>query len=320
MQRKLISKHAVLFYLITLLTITNITGAAAEPPQMLTVAAIPFRISRSIYASPEAFKKAVNISLNNMEKQAAIQGLKPDLAVFPEYTSAFTALNRLNLSESNPLPEIPELVKALKPANNQLIKIWQEISRERNYSIIAGTALFADSEGKIRNRALLFSPSGELVYSQDKVFPGAPETRILGLKTGRISDVKPFFIKGFTIVLTICRDTYNPEWETALPPAHLWIDIKANELPYTPEYYNKALASRLKNSPTNTGLVVSLQGNMLGYTFTGPCQYLNNGHVKQEILPSESTGPERDQALIIQIPFSKIPELICNSDKGLLNN
>ena len=105
------------------------------------------------------------------------------------------------------------------------------------------------------------------------------KNRLLNLQPGSMNDVRLFTIDHFDIALTICRDTYHEDWEEFFPPADLWIDIKANELPYTMEYYAEALPSRLKNSKIRKGLTVSLAGKILGYQFTGPTEYIDGNGV-----------------------------------------
>lgn len=281
--------------------------AAAEPEKSLTIGAVQFSVSEEVYSSIESFRSAVEESLNKLEIKAASSSESSlNLAVFPEYTSAFLGLSFLSPQEVKSLAadtaDNRSLVGwALRMAEPRVISIWSEIARERGYAILAGTTLILDNEGNIRNRALLFSPEGELIWTQDKVFPGAPEVELLNLKTGKISDARPFEINGFEIVTTICRDTYHQEWEEALPEADLWIDIKANELPFTREYYDKALPERLPDSPTNTGLTVSLSGKILGFSFTGSTESLIDDGISSRII--ETSDPYKENAvLILNIP------------------
>ena len=120
---------------------------------------------------------------------------------------------------------------------------------------------------------------------------------LLNLKTGTPGDTHPFEINGFRIVVTICRDTYHEEWEEILPEADLWLDIKANELPFTRTYYDEALAARLPGSPTDSGLTVSLSGSILGFAFTGPTELLQDDGRASKIITS--TDPDEKNALMI---------------------
>jgi hypothetical protein len=255
----------------------------------------------------KTFRTAVEESLNRLESRAASTGTgNPlNLAIFPEYTSAFSGLSFLSSDEISALEKNPAgnrilIESALRKAEAEIISMWSEIAAEHGYAILAGTTLVCDEKGNIRNRALLFSPEGELKWTQDKVFPGAPEAALLNLKTGTPEDAQPVEINGFRIVVTICRDTYNEIWETILPEADLWIDIKANELPFTRKYYNEALSSRLPGSPTDSGLTVSLSGSILGFSFSGPTEFLRDNGLRSEILASTNSF-ERDALMVLEI-------------------
>lgn len=278
--------------------------AAAENDGYLSVGAIQFAVSEDVYSNADSFRAAVNDALNRLESEAAstASGRPLDLAVFPEYSSAFLGLSFLSGDEirslaADPAGSRPLISGALLQAEPEIMVIWSEISRERGYAILAGTTLIVDSDGGIRNRALLFSPAGKLIWTQDKVFPGAPELTLLNLQAGKVSDARSFDVDGFTIVSTICRDTYNSVWEKSLPKADLWIDIKANELPYTHEYYSQALPARLPGSIIDTGLTVSLAGKMLGFHFTGPSEFLSDTGII-----SASNPYLKNELLIISLP------------------
>lgn len=278
--------------------------ADAETDRYLTVGAVQFAVSDEIYNSKESFRAAVEKTLDRLEAEAAstVPGRLLNLAVFPEYSSAFLGLSYLSGDEASalaadPAGSRPLIARALAMAEPELISLWSELSRERGYAILAGSTLILDTDGNIRNRALLFSAEGELVWTQDKVFLGAPEVNLLNLTSGRIDNARSFEINGFSFVTTICRDTYHDGWEEALPEADLWIDIKANELPYTRVYYDGALPERLPNSPTDAGLTVSLSGKILGFRFTGPTEFMDDNGI------IAATNPyEKNAILVISVP------------------
>lgn len=279
---------------------------ASENDGVLVVGAVQFAISEAIYTGTDEFKIAVNSALDRMEEKAESEapGRLLDLAVFPEYTSAFLVLNYIDAEERSALADDPavirqlnrtSIVQTIKDAEEETMSLWSEIAAERGYAILAGSTLAVGPNGGIRNRALLFDRNGLLQWTQDKCFPGGPETELLNLATGRVEDAESFMIDGRRIVTTICRDTYNDVWEEVLPAADLWIDIKANELPYTPEYYDEALAKRLPNSPIDRGLTVSLSGEILGFRFSGPTEYL------YDIGPVAGTDPWEENAVLIVV-------------------
>ncbi len=275
--------------------------AASEKDGVLTVGAIQFALSAETYASVDSFRAALNKVLDKMETEAAEENSFPDLVVFPEYTSAFLGLSVLSNEEIKQIAENPALNRmkiseAIAATHHDMIDTWKFISNERPYVILAGSHLSIDSEGNLHNRAQAFK-NGEIIWTQEKVFAGAPEKRILNLKTGQMTDARPIKVDGFVVYTTICRDTYHDEWEEVLPVADLWIDIKANELPYTQEYYDQALKARLPDSPIDRGLTVSLSGELLGFRFTGPTEYLYDEG------PIAGTDPyAENEVLIIKIP------------------
>jgi len=276
---------------------------AAEDDGRLVVGAVQFAASQEVYRSLPSFHRAVDRALDRVETEARRRGRPLDLVVFPEYTSAFLAFSRIppekrRAVQANPAAHRDLIRRAVESTRRDVRVFWSETARRRGYAILAGTTLVVDGDGGFRNRALLFSRRGELVHRQDKAFPGAPEAAVLDLETGDPSAVDAFRIDGRPIVLTICRDTYHAVWERVLPPADLWIDIKANELPYTRDYYDGALPSRLPSSPTDHGLTVSLAGEMLGYRFSGPTEFLDDSERKS------ATGPwEENGVLVVELPY-----------------
>lgn len=294
----------VVVFTLQVSTATLHARGASENDGVLAVGAVQFAVSEEIYAGTREFKNAVNASLDKMERKAESEapGRRIDLAVFPEYTSAFLALSYLDSDKRSALADDPAairqwkrttVIRVLKESERDTMSIWSEIAAERGYAILAGSTLVVGPNGGIRNRALLFDRNGTLQWTQDKSFPGAPETELLSLTAGRVSDAEPFVVDGRHIVTTICRDTYNEVWEEVLPPADLWIDIKANELPYTPEYYDEALAERLPDSPIDRGLTVSLAGEILGFRFSGPTEYL------YDFGPVAGTDPWAENVVLI---------------------
>ncbi len=138
-----------LFFLLILLLLSGTLSAdlyaraAAEIQEPLTVAAIPFRISESIYSSPRAFREAVNTALDAVEAQAAEEGLSVNLAVFPEYTSAFLALSYLKpgtegqtRAGTEALPKREEIIEALKAAYPEVLQQGTDIQHTgRNHPV-----------------------------------------------------------------------------------------------------------------------------------------------------------------------------------------
>jgi predicted amidohydrolase len=236
-------------------------AAGDEAPGEITIAAVQLHVAPELYVQPGAFSE-------HARRLMSAAGAA-DLYVFPEYAAAFLGLRRLRGESAGDVPSRAEVVRAARSAEPQIHALWARLAAERGAYILAGTALVARGD-RLYNRALLYAPDGRLVWWQDKAFPGAPETELLQLDRGSPDDASSFTIGGVRIAVTICRDTYHKLWETRFPNADVWIDIKANELPYTEEYYRGALPARLPNSPVDSGLTVSLVGSVFGYTFSGP--------------------------------------------------
>lgn len=223
------------------------------PLGALTLGAVQFEVSPAIYADARHFEQEVLYWLDWCDLA--------DMVVFPEYTSAFTAAF---ISSDISLEGI---LNSSEQVRNYLDQFWGTQAANRGIWILAGTYL-EEENGQLYNTALLYSPQGECVLTQRKCYLGDPEIRY-GISPGSLEDVKGFTIEDINMALTICRDTYHKEWDNHFQAAALWIDIKANELPYSEEYYAGALPSRLPQSPIDYGLTVSLVGSMLDYTFQG---------------------------------------------------
>ncbi len=203
-----------------------------------------------------------------------------DLYVFPEYTSAVAFTSFLT-----PPGRIDPvfLAENLKNWNRRIQAFWEELASETGSYILAGTTL-AVEKGRLYNRAWVFSPPG-LFHTQDKAFLGDPEI-LLGLTPGSQELIKPFRINGIEIALTVCRDTYNPVWNSQFENIDLWIDIKGNELAYTREYFDQALPARLREYPGNPlGLTLCVTGPWLDFTFSGISSLIRGD---QTLLETES--------------------------------
>ena len=228
------------------------TGELKEDP--LVIGAVQFEVSPQVYSSGEAFRRAIEEKIIRLEEA--------DFIIFPEYTSVYAGYLFVNSLSRE------EIARTEPKVREFLDREWGRLAKKYGKYILAGT-YYAVEGDKIYNRALIYGPEGALFHSQDKVFLGDIEINSIGLDRGDIDNAVPFTIKGKTFFLTICRDTYHKEWESIVPPVDLWIDIKANELPYTREYYSGALPSRLPDSRADLGLTVSLTGSIGGYVFEG---------------------------------------------------
>lgn len=234
------------------------------PLGAFTLGAVQFEADTEIYTDAQHFEREIESYLDLCNNA--------DMVIFPEYTSAFTASF---IAENSTFSEV---LRTSEEVRSYLDNFWGNQAKDRGLWILAGTYL-EGREGLLFNTALLYSPEGDCVLNQRKCFLGDPE-KLYGLSAGSMEDVTTFQVEDIEMALTICRDTYNSQWDNHFDRADIWVDIKANELPYSNEYYSGALPSRLPQSPVNRGLTVSLVGEFLGYSFEG----LTLLHQEKEIL------------------------------------
>lgn len=272
-------------------------GGIREPP--LRVAAVQFAISGSTYASEDAFRAAVSSA---MDRAAAFH---PDLVVFPEYTGVFAALipHAREVAAANGFLDAFRRAQAVVPeartmrdlfllhadATRRLVlDVFGGLARARGVTVVAGTYFdAADSPtappgargrtSELRNRALVLGPDGKLLYSQDKVFLTDFEVDNLGLSEATAAAADGFTLAGRRIVLTICKDTFEREWEDRFRGADFWIDIKANGVPFTEEErvrFGRALPARLPGAQVPWGLTACLTGRFLDLMWEGTSSFV----------------------------------------------
>jgi predicted amidohydrolase len=254
---------------------------AAQPARELRVAAVQFGLSAADLASREAFRGHVQ---RLVERCLAH---RPDLILFPEYTSAFLALLPYGgcIREAATVEEAFREVRAREPQAGSLrallllnAELAERSARElfgslaRRYRVAIGAGTYFASAGlageppRLVNRAVVFDARGRLLHVQDKAFLTPFEQEALGVEPGRLEEAATFLLKGRRIGLTICRDTFFAEWERVLAGAELWVDLQANGEPYTAEVrerFQLALPARLQGGNVPYGLSVCLTGELL---------------------------------------------------------
>ncbi len=161
--------------------------------------------------------------------------------------------------------------------------VFGHLTKAAACTIVAGS-YFARAAGpaglELRNRACVFDPDGDLIYTQDKVFLTEFEQDQLGLSPGRVEEASLFRVQtprakrlgGAFAALTICRDTYHTEWEQEFAKANLWIDIRGNGTAFTPQQeqgFHDALPARLADSGVASGLAACLVGRILDLVWEG---------------------------------------------------
>jgi predicted amidohydrolase len=211
------------------------------------------------------------------------------LLILPEYTNAFYAVLPL-LEELEDEPASWKEVLALHAQESggdglpvylrrraSEVRRWMDafyggFAAEHRLWLLAGS-YFAVHEGELRNRAVLYGPSGTASYEQDKVYLTPFERQELSLSPGKRAAARIFRVAGLRCALTICRDSFFSAWEEQLAGAELWIDLKANGAPWTAEtrrLFTRALPERIARGGVPWGVTVTLTGRLFGLLWEGP--------------------------------------------------
>ncbi len=249
------------------------------------------------YRSLSAFSERVGAILD-----ATVVHHRPDVVVFPEYTSVFALFGEYLSADGELVPEATAPVpvhgalagedgalrldgasdvaalrdlfrrEALRD-EDAVRSVWSELARTHRVWIVAGSIFVVDGEGELRNRAWVFSPDGDVAYHQDKVFLTPFERDLLGLSPGRIERARTFVIDGFSLGLTICRDSYFEVWEGRFGNADVWLDIRANGELWNEAVrrrFEAALPERVANTRVEWGMSTSLNGRFADFLWQGP--------------------------------------------------
>jgi len=253
---------------------------------------------------------------------------RPDLILFPEYTSAFLALLPYGrwIRDAGSVEEAFRRVQAREPlvhslrdllllnsglAERAAQELFGGLARKHGVAIGAGTWFAcASSTGdprlapRLTNRAVIFDRTGAVLYAQDKVFLTPFEADLLGVEPGRIEAASAFRLGGRRIGLTICRDTFFAEWERRLAGAELWVDLQANGEPYTAgvrERFLRALPARLAGSGVPYGLSVCLTGRLLDLSWEGVTMLAAQGEQGPRVL-LQAVSPSSEEILLVAVP------------------
>ncbi len=261
------------------------TGAAG-PTQVLRVAAVQLKIQQSDLRSFESFRSRIESLVMRC------LAFRPDLIVFPEYTSVFLALIpyypviQVSRSAEEGLSRISArdpLIKGFRDlflvnsglAERVMEELFATLARRHGVAIIPGT-YFAWSEREegvaLVNRLVVYDRSGRIAYTQDKVFLTPFEEQLLEISPGLLEEAEPIVLQGRRIGITICRDTFFSDWLQVFAGVDLWIDIKANGAVYTQEErqrFLRAVSARIDEGDIPYGLTVCLTGSLLDMIWEG---------------------------------------------------
>ena len=296
---------------------------AAFPAHCLRVAVVQLRIDESTYSSVESFRGIVTTAVEKAFDEAP-EGCRPDLIVFPEYTSVFLALlpyehdlrgaasvadglARLSAADRKIGSLRQVFLEQASMVQDLVREVFGGLARQYGAAIVAGTAFArvagegTDTDGgaggtvELRNRAFVFSPDGRLAYTQDKVYLSEFETAVIGLSPGSVDEAAPFAVSGTRVGLTLCRDTFFGEWEQRFRGLDLWIDMKANGVPFTAEEregFAKALPARLPGAGVRHGITACLVGRYLDLAWEGESSVIECMHGAVRVLASASSARE----------------------------
>lgn len=250
----------------------------------LTVAGVQYEIDINNYKSLDSFFDGIEDILGEV-----LQSCEADMVIFPEYTGVFVQLipyySKVKSYDSfaaalgslvqadNDINNLTDLFQNTEDTLYRALSRWAGLSLEYGVYILAGSFFVPDDvDGTVRNRTYVFNPDGELEYKQDKVFLTEFETDIIGLAPGKISEAELFKVDDYSIGVSICRDTYFPDWEERFQDAFLWIDIKANGEVFDREQqrsFMRALPARIAESDVDYGMTVCAVGSYMDLLWEG---------------------------------------------------
>ena len=282
---------------------------AGQEEETLTVASVQFRVAVDTYLSFDAFARTVEQIVAD-----AVLNRSADIVVFPEYLNVFLiaaeyaevlrdastveeALQRIT-SGSGEDPDLMALIRDRAHASAEAaLALWKELAKAYDVVIVPGTFFVLDEANgreEIRNRLVVVDHTGTVTYEQDKVYLTDEESADLGVEPGRVWDAAPVEIGGLAVGFTICRDTYFDDWDEVLEGAELWIDLRANGEPYTPEVerrFRRTLPERVRETDAIAGVNSTLTGEFLDFFFEGP-SYAVDENGEQIAESSTPVGPE----------------------------
>ncbi len=306
---------------VLLLLSVSFSLQALTPGKDLTTVTVQFEVSLDFIKSEKAYRDAIEDAMKD-----AMAGGAADLVIFPEYLGVFASLIPYSsyLSETKPFQQVWADIAADYPGFSTLTdlfisrseetgsfldEIWSDLARKYNVFILSGSRFYYDPREKgLFNQAVVFDPDGKIVYKQNKFFLTEFEEELLGLSPGDLSDISGFSVKDHLVRLTICRDTFLKKWEDLYREGFLWIDIKANGVPYTPDQedlFTRALPARLVRTPIPYGITACLTGEFLDLLWQGQSSIIYNNQSDPVRYLQRSRETDRFESLRSTFPGKK---------------
>ncbi len=308
--------------------------------QPLTVAAVQFEISEVAVADLERFEHEVYDAIMRAADRGSDLVVFPEyqnvFAALSEHDAFLTALSQLDLSGEQiedsidgtaadstrsaaaqlfhtlqtytGYESVHELFASSSEESSQWIdRIYGRAAAEYEVTVVAGTyfALDGAQEGdsRLTNRAVVYGPDGERIYEQDKVFLTAFERGIVELSSGEADDAEGFEVEGWSVGLTICRDTYFPVWDEIHAERDLWIDLRGEGTEYDEsvrERLQDAVPARLLESDVRYGMTVFLTGEFHGLFWEGRSSTIEASDDTVEAL-SEVESATQHELLVVEL-------------------
>ncbi len=304
------SKRGKAFFTLIFILILTSNSTALTSTKGLETVIVQFEMDGSMVRSEEAYAR----SIAEAAERALADG-EADLLIFPEYLGVFSALIPWydylisgkpfeqvwgKIQSDHPgIRSIRELLILEEKRNSAFLdRVWGELALKYDVYILSGSRFTLSPDGeRLHNTAVVYGPDGQVAYRQNKYFLTDFETDILGLDAGNPEECRGFTVKDRLIRLTICRDTFLKEWERLYDRGYLWIDIKANGVPYTrdqEELFTRALPARLAHTDIQWGITACLTGDFLDLLWEGESNilYNNNGKVEYRARSRRSDGFE----------------------------
>ncbi|WP_020611959.1 nitrilase-related carbon-nitrogen hydrolase [Sediminispirochaeta bajacaliforniensis] len=282
---------------------------AAEEGSALTIAVCQYEVSEALYLDVGAFEAKAHDIMTRAESSGA------DLLIIPEYANVMLAflpdakqLEGVRTMEEGlalltgpdrPFPDLKDLFLKRSPMVRKLMdRVWGQGARLHHLMILAGT-YFAEDGGRLFNRLVLYGPSGETLYVQDKIHLTPFERGIVELDAGSPRAARLVTVGGLKLGFSICRDTFFDDYANLMESAQVWIDLKANGELYTEEtevLFSRALPFRQAEYHFPWGVTACLNGSFFGLLWQGPSEitrYRKETGAVETVLRADTPGQER---------------------------
>jgi len=130
------------------------------------------------------------------------------IVVLPEYL----ALELAATLPADVRADLPAMLAALQPLHEHWLELFAGLARTHGLHALAGTFLLAQANGRFRNRAYLFAPTGESAY-QDKLALTAFEKNAAVIEVG--DELRVFDTAFGRIAINVCYDAEFPLYARA---------------------------------------------------------------------------------------------------------